>query len=425
MKDHFPPEGFVLDQTAVPGITVYRPKPPEELDAVVDFHCPNCTATTAYSTDDGGLTCANCGYHDVPNAEQVGRRAEEFEFTVDALRQSVHGWGEERKELVCGNCAAHTTLAVADLTHACPFCGSNKVVQSRAAQDILRPRAILPFAVTTEQCREIKTAWLQNSWMLPDGLQKLGRSTNYVPVYIPFWTFDARAVANWQAEVAETRRGSKGSTYTTWKKVNGTARLSFDDLLVFGSNKIHRDLLKFVQQYDLDGLVTYSPQYLAGIQAQAYDIPLDAAWQEARQRMRQRIKQACKNQIGARRHRNFKMNLDFSDESWRYMLLPLYIAAYQYGDETFQVLINGQSGKIAGQRPVDWRKSGRWLATLALPALAVGLLTFLILFFANLAPDWEEALQLVQLVALLYLLGVGGYAIWLFARGSQLKKGMS
>lgn len=425
MDERFPPDGFVLDETAVSGIIVYKPKPPDELDTVVDFHCPNCTATTAYSTDDGGLTCVNCGYHDVPDARQVGRFAEEFEFTVDALRQSVHGWGEERKELVCNNCAAHTTLAVADLTHACPFCGSNKVVQSRAAQDILRPRAILPFAVTTQQCRDIKTAWLQNSWMLPDGLQKLGRSTEYVPIYLPFWTFDARAVSKWEAEIAHTRRDSKGKTHTTWKKASGTARLTFDDLLVFGSNKISPDLLKFVREYDLSALVTYSPEFLAGIRAQAYDIPLEAAWQEARQRMRQRTKQECKNQIGMRRHRNFKMTLDFSSESWRYILLPIYIAAYQYGEETFQVLINGQSGKIAGQRPVDWRKAGRWLATLAMPALGVGLVAFLVVFFADLAPDWEEALQLVQLAALLYLLGVAGYALLLFVRGSRFKKGMA
>lgn len=422
MNEQFPPEGYILAETAVSGITVYKPKPPDEHDAVVDFHCPNCTATTAYSTDDGGLTCANCGYHDKPQAEQVGRAAEEFEFTVDALQRSVHGWGEERKELVCNNCAAHTTLATADLTHICPFCGSNKVVQSRAVQDVLRPRFLLPFTVTTEQCRQIKSDWLEDNWMLPDGLTQLGRSTEYVPIYVPFWTFDARSFAKWRAEIAETkRRGNK--TVTTWRKVSGEARLRFDDILVYGTDKIDHDLLKFIRQFDLDALVTYNPEYLAGIQAQAYDIPLETAWENARQRMRLRTKQECKNQIN-RRHRNFQMALDFSEESWRYMLLPLYIAAYQYGNESYQVLLNGQSGKIVGQRPVDWVKVRRWLLTLAAPAVAVGLIAFLVTFFATLAPDYEEALQLVQVVSVVYLVGVGIYSLFLLNRGSKLKKGM-
>jgi hypothetical protein len=115
-------------------------------------------------------------------------------------------------------------------------------------------------------------------------------------------------------------------------------------------------LLKKMGKFQLDALAPYDPSFLAGIQAQAYDTGLEPAWEEGRRRMREMTKSKCKSQATSQRMRNFSMGMDFSNESWRYILLPIYLASYRYGDKSYQVLINGQNGKIAGQRPVDWRK---------------------------------------------------------------------
>lgn len=408
-------------ESAVSGIVVYKPKPPEDHDAVLDFQCPNCTATTAYSTDDGGLTCASCGYHEVPEAEQVGTDAEQFEFTVEALAQAVHGWGEERKELVCNNCASHTTLPVSSLTHSCPFCGSNQVVQMKAVQDVLRPRFIIPFATTTDQCRHITSEWLGDSWMLPNELSKLGRSTEYVPIYVPFWTFDARAKADWTAEVAYRRKALNGKYYTAWKKTKGKVRLFFDDVQEIGCQQVDSDLVKQIQPYDLDALVNYKPDFLAGIQAQAYDVPLDTAWDRARHRMRLRTKKECKRKI-TRRHRNFRMDLDFQEESWRYGLLPLYIAVYYYGKKRYQVLINGQTGEIAGQRPVDMRKVANWIGTLVIPALLLGLLA-LITVALDVPQGVEGVARALFSAVVIYLVFTAVYTFTLLQKANKLRSG--
>ncbi len=421
MNKSFPPPDYIQTESAVDGIVVYKPKPPEEHDTVLNFHCPNCTATTAYSTDDGGLTCSSCGYHEVPEVEQVGKEAEEFEFTVEALEHAVHGWGEERKELVCNNCAAHTTLPLSSLTMMCPFCGSNKVVQMKAVQDVLRPRFIVPFATTTAQCRQITSEWLGDSWLFPDKLQNLGRSVEYVPVYVPFWTFDARALADWTAEEAHRKKGWDGKTKTVWKKIKGNVNLFFDDLLELGSKQVDHKLFDQIRQYNLEEIVTYRPDLLAGIQAQAYDVPLEAAWDKARNRMRLRTKKECKRKI-SRRYRNFRMNLDFQDESWRYALLPLYIAVYHFGEKRYQVLINGQTGKIAGQRPVDLRKLWNWIGILILPALLIGLLSLVIR--AVYGPEWlMNIVNFLFPVVVFYLIFTAVYIFNLLVTSGKLQRG--
>src|SRR5690606_26637730 len=94
--------------------------------------------------------------------------------------------------------------------------------------------------------------------------------------------------------------------------------------------------------------------------------------------MRERTKQASQAQASSSRLRNFSMNLDFSDESWRYILLPIYVAAYRYGERTYQVLINGQTGRLSGQRPVDWRKVGLAVAGVLSPGVLLGLVMLIL-----------------------------------------------
>lgn len=374
----FPPPDFIPAESAVEGIAVFMPRPEEqEHRPVVQFNCPQCGGQTAYNATDGGLTCTNCDYYEPPQQEAVGRQAESFEFTVETVNRAAHGWGAAREELQCQNCGAYTTLETRSLTHTCPFCGSNKVIQHQAPQEVLRPRFVIPFKLRAEDCRPRLREYLGQSWMVPAVLQQLAQMGQVTGVYIPYWTFSATTDATWRAEVAhkvtERTWDGKKRTKTVWKPESGRVHLPFRDHLVCGTEHLSLHLLQQVNTFDLNELAPYEPGYLAGYQAQAYDVGLEAGWAEARQQMRQHTMAACKAQASSSRMRNFNMVLDFNDETWRHILLPLYLAPYNYGDQRYQVLINGQTGAIAGQRPADWRKV--WLAIGA--ALLPGLLLFL------------------------------------------------
>ncbi|MFO7625447.1 MAG: hypothetical protein R6V73_13965, partial [Anaerolineales bacterium] len=64
---------------------------------------------------------------------------------------------------------------------------------------------------------------------------------------------------------------------------------------------------------------------------------------------------------------------DFSNEVWRYILLPVYLAAYRFEDKVYQVMVNGQTGVVAGQKPVAWWKIWLAIAALLSPGLLLGL----------------------------------------------------
>lgn len=355
----------------------------EETPAEVTFKCPQCGAPTGFDIREGGLSCPHCGYFAPPKEKIVGKAAEQSEFTLSAVQAGspTNGWGEDRNELSCQQCGAVVTVPVENLTHTCPFCGSNKVIQRQADQGILRPKFLIPFKVKPDVCKAIAHQWLGSSWMTPSSLQQVAAIGAFTPIFLPFWTFTATCDADWRAEVGHDRTETyyengerKTRTVTDWRWKNGNVRNTYHDLLISGTKRHSLVLLNRLKSYDLDALTPYAAEFLAGMHAQAYDIPLEEAWESGREQMRESSRQACLRDADGDHIRNFSMSLDFEDESWRYILVPMYSSVFQYQSKPYQILVNGQNGAITGPRPADWNKIWLVMAAIAAPGLLVSLI---------------------------------------------------
>jgi hypothetical protein len=410
-----PPPGYAPVPSHLEGVSVYAPIPetPTPLKKVV-YKCPNCGATTRFDIAAGGVACEYCGYTAASSAEKVGRQAEEFDFTVDIVAESQQGWGIQRMELHCDSCGAHNTLAAGSLTATCSFCASNKVNVQPAPSDTLRPRHLIPFKIQAEVVRKQAREWLGQGWFHPAELGAAAVIDRLTAVYLPFWTFDSDIRSKWKAEVGYERQESyydsdskewKTRTVIDWRWENGDVSIEVDDLLVSGSSRASRLILDRLAPFHLNALQTYNPDFLAGWQAQAYDVGLTEAWEYGKEVMREQARKACHDDIHSSHVRNFSMTADFSSERWRYILLPVYLAAYQFENKTYQVMANGQTGKVAGQKPVAWWKIWLVIAALLAPGLLTGLVSLPLLLVGGVG--------LFVLILAAVLLGLGGFFSYL------------
>jgi hypothetical protein len=382
-----PPEGFVLVPSLVDGIEVYAPAPEVEPDEETrTFKCRHCGGTVSYSAAERQLTCPYCGGSQEVAAEEVGRTAAEFEFTLETMERAQYGWGEQRRELVCEACGAVVAVAPDVLTSTCAFCGSNRVHARDVTGDLLRPTALLPFVVERDRLRALVVEWLGRGWMHPPGLRDVRALQEMTGVYLPFWTFDADIHADWKAEVGTERTERyhqdgewKTRTVIDWRWRSGRVRVSIDDHLVAGTTCVSQVILGKVAPFDLAELVDYDSGYLAGWQAKGYDVRLQDGWRIAKEEMRQQAKLACYKDTGSSHVRNFRMTASFADERWRYLLLPVYLASYPFEGRTFQVMANGQTGQVAGQKPVAWVRVWLAIAAMLSPGACLGLLGLLAL----------------------------------------------
>lgn len=381
-----PPPDYAPVDSAVPGISVFAPRPKRapEPDAPKSFKCPQCGAVTRYDVAAGGVACEHCGYTTAAQAQQVGLRAQSMEFTLETLSKSEMGWGVARKELHCNSCGADMAIAENALTATCPFCASNRVNVRVAPDDQLRPRFLIPFKIKPQDTRSLAQKWLGQGWYHPDALGASAIVDRFTGIYLPFWTFSAHITSDWKAEVGYEKQEDyydsdskswKTRTVIDWKWESGRVHVQATDLLVCGSTRVSRVIINRLNRFDLTALVNYAPDFLAGWQAQTYDLTLPKAWDLGKAEMRERAKSACYSDTGSSHVRNFSMAADFGDESWRYVLLPVYVAAYQFEGKVYQVMVNGQTGEVAGQKPVAWWKIWLAIAAMLLPGICVGLIS--------------------------------------------------
>jgi Zn finger protein HypA/HybF involved in hydrogenase expression len=375
------PQGFVRLESQLDGIEVWGPAPDDvegTVAAPAAVRCPQCGASARFDVAKGRVGCPFCGWAAESASEVVGRGAAAGEFTPEVLARGAEGFGIDRRELGCGSCGAVIAVDVGALAATCPFCASNQVaIREHATVSGLRPTAILPFAVQSEACRKTAAEWLGQGLFHPDDLGRLARVDGFVGVYVPYWTFSADTSSDWKAEVGtertHTSTNTKGEqetkTIVEWRWKSGQVALSQKDLLVPGTTRLSARLLSRIEAaFRLDGLARYQPELLAGFQAQTYDVPLPDAWETGRHRMREKAREACHSATGSSHVRSFTMTADLQDESWRHVLLPIWVSAYRYAGRTYVVLIDGSSGQVAGQKPVAWWKVWTAIAVLLSPA---------------------------------------------------------
>ncbi len=161
-----------------------------------------------------------------------------------------------------------------------------------------------------------------------------------------------------------------------WHRTSGSLDHFFDDELVPASRGVHESMLRRIEPFPTKELKAYQPGFLSGWVVERYQIDLLSAAKEAREDMDGQIRSLCASQVPGDTHRNLSVRTDYSGQTFKHILVPIWLLSYVYGTRAFQVVINGYTGSIAGEYPKSWVKI--LFATLAVLA-AFGLF----ILFAN------------------------------------------
>jgi hypothetical protein len=73
--------------------------------------------------------------------------------------------------------------------------------------------------------------------------------------------------------------------------------------------------------------------------------------------------------IGGDVQRIQRIDTEYSAETFKHVLLPIWMAAYKYNGRTYRFVVNGQTGRVQGERPYSvWKIAFAILCALALAA---------------------------------------------------------
>jgi hypothetical protein len=359
-----------------------------DIAALEKYPCAACGAQAEWNPSKGLLVCPFCGTS-APFCFDAQSGAIVENDLAKALRElpdEARGWLAEKRTVQCQSCKAVSVFDPERVGQNCGFCGSPSLVDYTEIKAPIRPQSLLPFKVSEPQVREQIRRWYASKWLAPGALKNRALVDRVRGVYIPYWTFDAHADCPWEAEAGhyyyttESYRDNQGRSQTRqvrhvrWEPASGRVQHFFDDEPVPGTHGVSHALLKEVEPFRTSELVPYTTAFLSGFIVEHYQIVLLDAAQASQDAMTRKLYEMCAAEVPGDTHRNLQIHPVFSGQTFKHILVPVWLLSYLYGTRNYQVVVNGYDGRMAGEYP----KSPWKIALLVLIAI-IAVLIFALL----------------------------------------------
>src|SRR2546423_6833247 len=338
-----------------------------------NFSCTACGAEADWNPAKQALICPYCGTTSPAQVEltATGEEVIKEHDLVSALRSipdDRRGWQAKKTSVRCQQCNAISVFDPERVGQRCDFCGSSALVPYEEIKEAFRPESLLPMKLAEPQVRDSIHQWYRTRWFAPNKLKTRALTDTVRGLYVPYWTFDAQVHAEWTAESGyyyyetETYTDANGRTQSRqvrkvrWVPSSGSLNHFFDDELVPASRGVQLDLLRGVEPFPTKELAAYNPGFLSGWVVERYQLDLVSAARNSREQMDAELRAMCAAQVPGDTHRNLEVCASYSGQTFKHILVPIWLLSYDYGRRAFQVVINGFTAQIAGKYPRSWVK---------------------------------------------------------------------
>ena len=343
--------------------------------------CPACKTELNCNTGEKEATCPNCSAEfEVEALLDYAARKEEkkpdnMTWDTQAGGQWQQGETEGLRIYSCKTCGGEIVADETTGATACPYCG-NPVVLTGHFAGALKPDLVIPFQVDKKAAIETLNNHYKGKKLLPKVFKDQNHIEEVKGLYVPVWLFDADADARVEYEATKVRHWSDSDydyTETCHYAVIRGGTLGFADVPVDGSTKMDDTLMESIEPFDISGAVPFKAAYLPGYLADKYDVDADASIDRANERIKQSTEDAFRSTvIGYTSVTTVASSVSLENGRARYALFPVWILNTQWKGQKFTFAINGQTGKIAGDLPMDKGLFWKYLLTVsgAVAALA-------------------------------------------------------
>jgi len=338
------------------------------METINSYKCPCCGAPLVFGGNE--LRCESCD-----NTFPVETMQQMTEGMAEAGGESKYDWEnyqprsyEDTSEINlanynCPSCGAQITGDDTLGSTVCPYCGQSTIVKGQF-EGTLRPDYIIPFKVDKKAAMSAFEADFKNAPFLPDEFKSKKKIEEMAGVYVPFWMFDCDCDAYITYNAERVTRWSDSNynyTKTDYFKLFRAGSVGFANIPVDGSKKADDAYMEAVEPYNYEDAVDFNGAYLSGYLADKYDVSAEESIERANERVKNSTIAAFNDTTGIfQAVIPEQSRVSFSNGKIRYSLLPVWMLNIKYLDKMYQFAINGQTGKVVGNYPVDEGKKKKF-----------------------------------------------------------------
>lgn len=355
---------------------------------VTNYKCPSCTGPLHFSSNTGKLACDYCGgafeletienlYSERDQAAAAATKDPGWDFNTE-------GWGEEEASHMraynCPSCRAEIICDDTTSATSCPYCNNPTIIPGNFT-GTLRPDFVIPFKFDKEAAKAALKNHYKGKKFLPSSFSAGNRLEEIKGIYVPFWLFDGKSVGDIIYHGTKSKSHKEGKeevTITDHYNVVRKGDIVFEKVPVDGSTKMPDAHMDAIEPYDYKDLVPFSTAYLPGYLADKYDLKSSECSERANERIRRSTEEAFASTVkGYEKLSSESSIIDIKPVNVNYVLLPVWLLNTKWNGETFTFAMNGQTGRLIGDLPIDKTKYYAWFAGISLPLMALlGILLF-------------------------------------------------
>ncbi len=358
-------------------------------DSLLKYQCPACGAPLEFNPGMQMLHCASCEStypqdHFKNQQQEDGETLPptQIDWKLEGFVKS-HDTMQPQNGFNCTSCGAEVVAGDTVATE-CMYCG-NPVVVTNNVSGVLTPDMILPFKINKEKAGEILKNFYKGKKLLPKAFNDNNHISKITGMYVPYWLFSCTGQGRVKFDATKVRQWESGDyeyTETKYYSVHRSGSVGFDYIPVDSSKKMDDNYMEGIEPFDFKELVPFEPMYMAGYFADKFDEDVDESGARATKRVIASLEDLLEETVKNYTTVNIdESSINMNGEDIKYALIPVWMLNTKFGGKTYQFAINGQTGEVAGELPIDNAKL--WLYRIGIAVGSFIPLYFLISFFLS------------------------------------------
>lgn len=339
-------------------------------ETILKYKCPSCTGPMHFDIAKQMVVCDYCGA-EFPESHFNTDKTEQ----AQTINQEIEGnTGEtivldNQSGFICTSCGAEVVSDGNTAATECMYCGT-PIVLTENISGMVKPDVVLPFKIDKGKAEQMLRSFYKKKILLPKAFKDENRIRKIVGMYVPFWLFTSqgRGDIDFDAEnVSSHTEGDYKVTVTRHYKAERSGSLDFEKIPVDASRKMEDNYMDGLEPYDYKDLKEFSSTYMAGFFADKFDVEVDECSIRARNRVVNSTREKLKNTVtGYSSVSIASEQIEMIDKDVKYALLPVWMLNTKFEDKMYHFAINGQTGKVSGDLPIDKKKKNFlfWLITI-------------------------------------------------------------
>ena len=348
------------------------------------YGCTSCGAGLRYDITSEKLLCDYCGSSFDPYSYTKAKDAEEKEYF-------------ETTVFTCPQCGGEVISTDDTAAGFCSFCGASTILDVRISGS-RRPDYIIPFKLDKEDCKKAYAQFMRRAFFAPREFRDGSGIERLRGIYIPYWVYRLSYSGRAAFKGSESER--KGDyVYKYNYDLSADVDMEYRGISYDASSSFNDPVSETIAPYHAVHMKPFTPSFLCGFYADTADVQADVysrdalrfgndeafavlKGQEEFKRLSPELpkKEAAQNQA-----------LSIADSRAESGLFPVWFMTFRRGERVAYFVMNGETGKIAADVPVDIRRFLAGAVLLAVPVF------FLLNLFLSLRA--QTGLVLVMLVS--------------------------